>query len=163
MNLYQFVRTPQNKVLGVYSHPLFRRGEEARCKHIKRPSTKSRGSLIKERRLRGTPPEIISSDIVSIEGKFSGETYPKRSIHRSMSTNLQSIANLQSIPVHKISSNNSIATKGIESRSPHPNDYFDCNDGKSLQLWLLAMPTSNWYEDTRSSNFWYYFYCFLSR
>lgn len=120
LNLYQFIRTARDKVLGVYSHPLFRRGQEVLCRDIKRPSKKLHVASFKTKgsRLQGTSLKTILSDIVPIEDNSSGEANPKPasrtlgSLHRSPSSNLETSA------VHSITNEDLTAAERSSSNRP---------------------------------------------
>lgn len=134
MNLYQFVRTPRDGVLGIYSHPLFRRGYEILCKDIRRPSKNQQNVLFARKQEKIREPiadKALLTHIVPLE-RNSNTTTSSISFCRVVTDNDSTATG----------SNASLSSMSISQQSNGlSNDYHEQIQGK-MPLQMIATTTT---------------------
>lgn len=107
LNLYEFIRSPRDNILGVYSHPFFCRGQREQCMEIRRPGKKSRPHT----KVRLPPIVPILNNSSTLDNSSSSET-SLQSTKNPLSLNQISswpMPNFQTNKVHSIEIENTEA------------------------------------------------------
>lgn len=124
LNLYQFIRSPRKRILGVYSHPLFCRGKEEWCRDIRRPpvSKQSHGYSKTDMVKLGGPflQEALLDDLLPLDNFSSScNTNLVRSAKKRLDIpRIFSCPNLQTSMAHSITNGWSTAIATSTARSP---------------------------------------------